>query len=264
MFEKKEIKLSSGPVTYYAAGDGRPVLYVHSGSGVRMTEPLERIARDFAFYMPVIPGFEGTPAHKGVEDTKALADLFLEFAGKMTDQKLDVIGHSIGAAVGAWMAILGGERVDQLVLAAPGGFQPKDAAPMPSDPKALLAAAYAHPEKIKPDTRAPEVAAKNREMAAFYTKGKARDEALIARIGEISALTLVLQGERDGVVADAAVQHLRASIPRSHLIYIYDAAHVPEVDQPERFSTVVGDFLTRGEAFIVNWGGRPAEAVAPS
>ncbi len=259
MFERIETKLASGPVSYYKAGKGRPVIYVHSGTGVRFTEPLDVLARDFSVYIPILPGFEETPVHDGVEDTKGLAELLIEFAHSVTDEKLDVIGHSIGAGVAAWIAILDAERVDQLILQAPGGFQPVDAPPLPSDPKEMLKAAYAHPENLKADTRAPEVAAKNREMAGVYSQGgKTRDEALIARVGEITALTMILQGERDGIVADAAVQFLRSSIPRCHLIYIYDAAHVLEVDQPGRFSTVVGDFLTRGEAFIVNWGSNPA------
>jgi pimeloyl-ACP methyl ester carboxylesterase len=257
MYEKKEAKLAKGSLTYYVSGKGRPILYIHSGTGVRMTEPLETLAKTFTVHMPILPGFEGTAEVDGVSDTRSLAELLIEFADKMSSEKWDVMGHSIGGAVAAWIAILAPDRVDQLILTAPGGFQPKDAPPMPSDPKKMLAAAYAHPEKIKPDNRAPEVAAKNREMAMKYSGGKTRDETLLGKVGEIKALTLILQGEQDGIIADGAVQNLRASIPRSHLIYLYDAAHVPEVDQPERFSRVVGDFLTRGEAFIVNWGNQP-------
>jgi len=52
--------------------------------------------------------------------------------------------------------------------------------------------------------------------------------------------------------ADAIV--LSERIPDCHLIFVYDAAHNIEVDQPDRFLTVVRSFLDRGKAFIVNWG----------
>ena len=165
IYEKKETKLAGGSLTYYHGGTGRPVLYIHSGSGVRMTEPLETLAKSFSVYMPILPGYDGTKEIGGVDDTKALAELLIEFAGQMSTEKWDVMGHSIGGAVAAWIAILAPDIVDQLILTAPGGVQPKDALPLPTDPKKMLAAAYAHPEKIKPDDRTPDVAAKNREMA---------------------------------------------------------------------------------------------------
>ena len=39
---------------------------------------------------------------------------------------------------------------------------------------------------------------------------------------------------------------------RAFLIYVYDAAHNIEVDQPERFAALASDFLKRGEVFLVN------------
>ena len=42
-------------------------------------------------------------------------------------------------------------------------------------------------------------------------------------------------------------------------LYVWDAAHAPEIDQPERVLKLVTDFLTQSEAFVVNWGdGQPA------
>jgi len=48
------------------------------------------------------------------------------------------------------------------------------------------------------------------------------------------------------------VHVLKAGIANAYVIYVYDAAHFMQVDQPERFSGVVHDFLSRGGAFIVN------------
>ena len=38
------------------------------------------------------------------------------------------------------------------------------------------------------------------------------------------------------------------------MIYVFDAGHDIEVDQPERVVALVRDFFARGEAFIVNPG----------
>ena len=65
---------------------------------------------------------------------------------------------------------------------------------------------------------------------------------------------MIMHGTRDGRVPEEAVQLLKRDIPRSHLIYVYDAAHSLETDQPERFAHLVSDFMERAEAFLVNQG----------
>ena len=74
------------------------------------------------------------------------------------------------------------------------------------------------------------------------------------QVGQIECLTLILHGTKDIRVPQAAVQMLKNRIQRSQLIYVYDAAHGIEVDQPERVGVVIEDFLLRAEAFIVNPG----------
>lgn len=257
-FERKETKLSTGPVSYYKQGKGQPVLYLHSGTGVRFTEPLDKLSENYTIYMPIFPGYDGTAAHDGIKGGKAFAGVLKEFAEKeMGGGKIDVIGHSIGGWIAAWLAVLMGEQVDQLVVVGTGGLRPPGTPPMPSDPAALRKLAYVYPEKIKPDGRTPEQGAENRKMIPVYNQGVSYDEELIARMPEITALTMIVHGEKDGTIPEASSTLLRNRIKKSHLIFLYDAGHVPEVDQPERFTRLVSDFLGRGEAFLVNWGSQP-------
>jgi pimeloyl-ACP methyl ester carboxylesterase len=81
---------------------------------------------------------------------------------------------------------------------------------------------------------------------------------LLERVGDIKAPTLILQGTRDTVTPRDGVRLLKARIARSHLIYVFDAGHAIEIDQPERVAIVMHDFLARGEAFIVNRSGNSA------
>lgn len=257
-FERKETKLSTGPVSYYKQGKGQPILYLHSGTGVRFTEPLDKLAESYTIYMPIFPGYDGTAAHDGIKGGKAFAGVLKEFAEKeMGAGKIDVIGHSIGGWIAAWLAVLMGEQVDQLVVVGTGGLRPPGTPPMPSDPAALRKLAYVYPEKIKPDGRTPEQGAENRKMIPVYNQGVSYDEELVARLHEITALTMIVHGEKDGTIPEASSTLLRNRIKKSHLIFLYDAGHVPEVDQPERFTRLVSDFLSRGEAFLVNWGSQP-------
>jgi hypothetical protein len=56
------------------------------------------------------------------------------------------------------------------------------------------------------------------------------------------------------MVPKESVQLLKSRLPRSYLVYVWDAAHAIEVDQPERMLLLVEGFLQRSEGFMVNWG----------
>ena len=223
-FEEHRVDLSGGPLVYRVAGEGPPVVHMHGASGFRETAALAALAQSFRIYAPVAPGFDATPTHAGPASMQALARLDAEFADAVIGETADVIGHSFGGRRAAWYAVLQPERVGQLVLESPSGFGREGDGGPPSD------------------------------GAARYHGGRAMDAALVERLGDIEALTLVLHGTRDGVVPASGARLLKSRIPRCFLIYVYDAAHAIEVDQPEYFVGLVTDFFARGEAFLVNPG----------
>ena len=56
------------------------------------------------------------------------------------------------------------------------------------------------------------------------------------------------------MIPKESVQLLKSRLPHSYLVYVWDAAHAIEVDQPERMLSVLTSFLERSEGFMVNWG----------
>jgi len=76
------------------------------------------------------------------------------------------------------------------------------------------------------------------------------------QLTKIKNLTLILMGNNDSIVSSESAQIIKEYIEHSYLIYIYDAGHGIGIDQPERVASLMSDFLTRGQAFIVNWTGR--------
>ncbi|MFP6733832.1 MAG: alpha/beta hydrolase [Rhodospirillales bacterium] len=252
-------------MTYHVAGEGDPVLCLHGGGGFRPTAALAALAGKFRVYAPVTPGFDGAPTFDGVASMPALAGLWGEFADKVIKQRCDLLGHSFGGWLAAWLAVLMPEKFGQLVLEAPSGFRQGPPKAVPDSLEALHRALIAHPEKAPPETKSPETLAQNREMLGHYYRepadpGAARimfgdcDTALAARLAEIDALTLILHGAKDGAVPAESMQFIKQRIPRAYLIFVDDAAHAIEIDQPENVSELVVDFLTRGEAFLVNAG----------
>jgi len=250
-FHTHDISLSTGSLRYLVAGNGPPILYLHSAGGVRLTKPVQDLARTFTVHIPTLPGFDGTPRHDGVASMPALADLVSELIDTQTSKPCDIVGHSFGGWVAMWLAVRHPGKVDHLVLETPAGLLPEGKGGLSKDPEVLRRQLYAHPERLPPETKPMEVITANRAMLAHYHRGPHLDQDLADALGKIGCLTLVVAGAQDGVIPLETGRLLKARLPHCYLTYVPDAAHNIEVDQPDLFSRVVGDFLTWGEGFLV-------------
>jgi pimeloyl-ACP methyl ester carboxylesterase len=73
-------------------------------------------------------------------------------------------------------------------------------------------------------------------------------EGIAGRVGEITAPTLLILGDHDRADIRSVVERLHAAIPGSQLERIAGAAHIPNMEQPERFNDLVLGFLDQVQA----------------
>jgi len=250
--------LSTGVLPYRVLGDGRPLLYLHAAGGPQVTPFLQQISQKYRVVMPIAPGFESTPAHPAIKTIPDLADLCAEFVSTVIGGPCDVIGHSFGGWTALWLAVRHPDVVDQLVLEAPAGLRFGVNPAMPHSADELRRKLYVYPDKAKGLLKPAAVAAANGEAFVRYHGGTLVDAALLARLPEIRARTLIVMASKDELIPASTGHVLKAQIAASHLTYIYDAAHAIEIDQPERLLRLVNAFLERGEAYIVNFGDEAA------
>jgi pimeloyl-ACP methyl ester carboxylesterase len=78
-----------------------------------------------------------------------------------------------------------------------------------------------------------------------------RDEAFEKRAAELPQAVLVLLGTDDKVTPPESARLYRKVLQSCHLMFVYGAAQAIDVDQPKAFASLVGDFLTRKEQFVV-------------
>jgi pimeloyl-ACP methyl ester carboxylesterase len=260
-FLRKNVKLATGSVSYFVVGSGQPLLYLHPAGGIAISKPLEALAANHTVYMLVTPGFDGTQPHPGVKTMEGLADLAAAFIDAAIGKRCDVLGASFGGWEALWLAVKHGAKIDHLVLEAPAGVPAGGKGGLPADPVELRRKLFAYPDRAPPMTKPAEQLQGNRRMLDHYGATALADDQLPARIAEIKAPTLILMGTKDEIIPRETGQFLKAHIAGSHLAYIYDAAHVLDSDQPERFLRIVASFLERGDAYIVNWGSSAASAI---
>jgi pimeloyl-ACP methyl ester carboxylesterase len=233
-------------------GNGRALVYLHPAGGVRWTRALEILSRTHTIHMPTFPGFDGTALVESLKSRQALARLVGDYIHEEVGQACDVMGCSFGGAVALWLAIEHPENVDHLVLECPGGLQTIDPA-LRANPHAFYKALFAHPENVSYERKPEEIEAQNRSMLAHYGALDGKDPQLADALDRIQATTLILLGTEDRLISADTMRILKRRLARAFLIYVWDAAHNIEVDQPARLAGVVESFLERSDAFVVRY-----------
>ncbi|MEM9384644.1 MAG: alpha/beta hydrolase [Pseudomonadota bacterium] len=120
----------AGPISYYHAGSGTPVLLVHSinaaASTFEMRPIFEHLQSTRSTYAVDLPGFGFSSRTARRYDvtlyTTALLDMLDVIAQDLPDRAVDVIGLSLSCEFVARVASEHPHRVRQLVLINPTGF----------------------------------------------------------------------------------------------------------------------------------------------
>jgi pimeloyl-ACP methyl ester carboxylesterase len=251
VFTQREVSLTEGRPRVAEAGEGRPLLHLHSAGGPRFSPVVQRLTTNHRVICPFVPGFDGTSTLPLVKTVTDLADLYAEFIRKELSGNCDVMAESFGGWIALWLAVRHPDLVDHLVLEGPAGLRAGGKGGLPADPAERHRQLYAVPERAPVETRNDETLAANRKAVIDYSAGIAFDDELALRLPEIAARTLIVMGYKEQIIPVETGHLLKTKIPHSHLTYVFGAAHAIEFDQPGRVGALVADFLERGESFIV-------------
>lgn len=250
-YETKTATLAKGELTYLVAGEGEPLLVLHTSGGPLWTPLIEKLATTRRIFMPVLPGFGGTAMLDSVASVTDLADLAADFiTTEIGTAPVDVFGGSFGGRVALYLAARHPGRVTDMVLEAPAGVA-VGADPAAQDPQAARTGLFAYPDKAKHLAPTPEIAQGNSAAFRAYGGPVLVDEELVALLPGIAAPVLVIMGTLDRVTPPQAGHYLATTLPNGKLTYVYDAAHAVQVDQAEAMFRVTRHFLDKGAAFIV-------------
>jgi pimeloyl-ACP methyl ester carboxylesterase len=250
-FSEQRTNLPTGPLFFLKGGDGRPLLHLHSSAGPRLSPVIEYLSRRHVVYMPTVPGFNGTPLHRDIASMADLSDLMAEFMRTTIGGSCDVMAESFGGWIALWLAARHPALVEQLVLEAPAGLRVEGTGGLPADPAQRLSKLHAVLERAPKEMRSGKMLADNQRVRDNYAGGASFDVALNDALSQITARTLILFGTQDEVVPIDTGRRLQAGIGKSHLTFVYGAAHAVEFDQPGRVGRLASAFLERGEAFLV-------------
>jgi len=240
-----------------AMGKGPSLLFLHGEDYFPQHLPwLERLAERFSVVAPRHPGFGGSPADAAIRKVDDLAYLYLDYLESRPGETV-LVGASLGAWIALEMCVRQPACAARLVLLSPigvkfGGREERDFmdvyAAADTD---LVAAGFADPRRSRPDFPRMEPAAveaevRDRQTAASLVWNPYMHNPVLNRWLHRARLpTLVLRGEKDGIVAASNTEKLAKALPNARLQTIAGAGHYPQIEQAEATAGAIAAFAGR-------------------
>lgn len=202
----------------------------------------------------------------GRYDLRALSEFVLSTLDRLGIHEATWVGSSLGGGVALWTALHKAERVSRLILLNPACHV--EQFPWPALRTQIEALAPVYRALVGPTLlRIPLAAIAYRNLpidrdymagfwAPFVAKGSMRAlvktaSALSAGIveldrhlPEIAQPTLIVWGEKDGLLPVAGGRHLVQRLPNARLVLIPEAGHCPHEETPERVNKLLIDFAS--------------------
>jgi len=256
-------------IRYIDAGRGAPVLLLH-GLGASLYAWRKNIAAVAAAGFRVIAfdnrGFGLSDKPPAPYDNAAYARLAVALMDSLGLPSAVLIGHSMGGAIAAEVAIQYPQRVRGLVLVGSAGLGAREpllfrVARWPVVGPTLLAfrgrgltgrllrSTYFDPSKVTEadvDQYYAPVALPDYGRALRGVLTQFRFTALDGRLDRIAAPTLVLWGEADRWVPIGLGRALASGITRSAFLSVAQAGHSVQEEAPDEVNRLVIRFLTDG------------------
>jgi pimeloyl-ACP methyl ester carboxylesterase len=230
-----------------------PLVFLHGAGGhTGWMKFLDELAEDFAVFAPEHPGFGRSDDPPWLDDIGDLAYFYLDLIEALGLDRVHLMGTSLGGWIAAELAVRNQARLASLTLVGAVGITANgrpidDIFRMPVEEN--LRRFYADPERAA--RRLGDMAnvdmnlvAKNRAtvMRLAY-RPRFHNPGLATWLHRIAVPTLLVWGDKDGLVPVEFGEAYRALIRGSRLVVLENAGHAPFDEQKDAFLAAFREFL---------------------
>ncbi len=261
-------------ICYVDEGKGRPLLFVHGlGGSITNWEPnIEYFKKNYRVIALDLPGFGESDKPDMVYSDEFFDRVIRAFLKELGIERVTLAGNSLGGVISIKIALDHPVIVESLILVDTAGthrfsrvlrwmlwnisekllkkvllFISRRLAPLRSLRRLVAGTCVdnEYTEKVLEEAcTVGDRPDRDAFLHAFISAARQiMDINYLERLGEIRVPTLIVWGERDAGIKLKVAYRVNRRIPGSFLAVIKDAAHVPQVDQPDAFNEVVERFL---------------------
>ena len=234
------IAIAGVELELFEAGNGPPILFLHGAQGFAPEHPyVGPLSARHRLIAPSHPGFGNSSLPEWIDAVDDIAYIHLELLERLGLDQVDVIGCSIGGWVAAELATKMPKAVRRLVLVGPVGVKtgPVDRLDIPdifAQPQSALEKLLFHdPDRMRMDpARLTDeqlaIMVRNRETLALLAwEPYMHNPKLPHRLHRVTAPTLFLRGESDGLVSAEYLAAYARLLPNARTATIAAAGHAP-------------------------------------
>jgi len=268
------IKVGNINTRYWATGDkGTTVILVHGlgGSVENWVYNMGPLARCHRVYAPDLKGFGRTDKTPLLHDLNELLQFLSDFMEVLHIAKASLVGNSLGGGLVLQFAIQYPDKVDKLVLVDNAGMGSDvivdfKVVSIPVLGEVLIRNSRKSTASLwrkivsDPSLVTEELVEQARNLATLPGAKKALLAALRAGIGtrgqranltgplmasaaSITAPTLVIWGQQDRIIPVAHAHIAAKAVPHARLEIFDSCGHMPQLEHPDRFNSLVLEFL---------------------
>jgi pimeloyl-ACP methyl ester carboxylesterase len=230
-----------------------PLVFLHGAGGhTGWMKFLDELAEDFAVFAPEHPGFGRSDDPPWLDDIGDLAYFYLDLIETLGLDRVHLMGTSLGGWIAAELAVRNQTRLASLTLVGAVGITANgkpidDIFRMPVDEN--LRRFYADPARAA--RRLGDMAnvdmnlvAKNRTIVMRLAyRPRFHNPDLAKWLHRITVPTLLVWGDKDGLVPVEFGKAYQALIRGSRLVVLENAGHAPFDEQKDGFLATFRGFL---------------------
>ena len=213
------------------------------------------LAQRFEVILASPPGFGRSSRPDWLTQPADQAYLLLSLLKMLGLSRVPAVGCSLGGWIAAEMAVMDDDCFSRLVLIDPygvklGGSTECDFADIYQlGPAKSAALKFRAPETMKrdfgklSDEELGRIARNQESFARFGWEPYLHNPKLKHLLYRVTAPTLLLWGEQDGIASVDYARGFAKLIPDARVATIADAAHYPHLEQPDAVLRHIGEFL---------------------
>jgi pyruvate dehydrogenase E2 component (dihydrolipoamide acetyltransferase) len=262
----------AGPATETVTAGGRAIRYLRRGEGEQQAVLIHGFGGDLttwlfnhealatpdrSVYALDLPGHGGSAKDVGSGSLEELAGATGAALDALGLGRIHLVGHSLGGAVAASLALERPERAASVTLVASAGLGPEIngefirgfvEAEGRRELKPVLELLFANPgvvtrefvEEVLRTKRLDGVAEALQAIAGSCFPGGRQALALADRLAETDTPLLAIWGAEDKIVPPA---HAAALPKRAQVEVLVDAGHMPQMEAAHEVNRLIGEFI---------------------
>lgn len=237
---------------YVDEGQGQALVLLHGlfGALSNWEEVITRFSPNFRVLIPMLPIYEMPIKEAGLEGLQKFVE---DFVAMMNLDNMIIMGNSLGGHVGILYTLHNKTKVDKLILTGSSGlFENTMGGSYPRR------GSYDYiRERVAYTFYDPNVASKELVDEVFETTKSipkcmrivaiaksAQRNNLATELPNLTVPTLLVWGLNDTITPPMVAHEFNRLIPNSELKFIDKCCHAPMMEHPQKFNTMVEDFLT--------------------